>query len=86
MFYVYLLRSMKNGSLYIGHTNNLSRRLLEHNSGANQSTKNRGPFDLVYYEAYKALEDAKHREEMLKLFGRALGGLKRRIKFSLSAN
>lgn len=84
MFYVYALKSKKDGKLYIGYTNDLKRRVEEHNSGKNISTKFRRPFELVYYEAYKSEDDAKHREDMLKLFGRALGGLKRRIKLSLN--
>lgn len=84
MFYVYILKSEKDGKLYIGYSNNLKRRLEEHNSGSNTSTKSRRPFELIYYEAYKSEGDAKHREDMLKLFGRALGGLKRRIKLSLN--
>ncbi len=83
MFYVYILKSKKDSKLYIGYTNNLKRRIEEHNSGGNESTKLRRPFELIYYEAYKSEDDAKHREDMLKLFGRALGGLKRRIKSSL---
>lgn len=83
MFYVYLLRSKKDKELYIGYTNDLRRRFEEHNSGMNRSTKSRRPFELIYYEAYKFQGDAKRREENLKLFGRALGGLKRRISKSL---
>jgi len=83
MFYVYILKSKKDGKLYVGYTNDLKRRTEEHNSGKNISTKSRRPFELVYYEAYKSKDDAKRREDMLKLFGRALGGLKRRIKSSL---
>lgn len=83
MFYVYILKSNKDNKLYIGYTNSLKRRIQEHNSGGNTSTKFRRPLDLIYYEAYKSEGDAKHREKMLKLFGRALGGLKRRIKLSL---
>lgn len=85
MFFVYVLKSMKDGKLYFGFTNDLRRRLSEHNSGQNRSTKGRKPLYLVYYEAYRSEEDAKEREEMLKLFGRALGGLKRRIKRSLES-
>lgn len=84
MFYVYVLRSKKDKQLYIGYTNDLKRRIEEHNSGKNTSTKYRRPFELIYYEAYKLKEDAEHREDMLKLFGRALGGLKRRIRSSLN--
>lgn len=86
MFYVYILRSKKDKNLYVGFTNDLRRRLQEHNSGLNRSTKHRRPFGLIYYEAYKSENDAKKREENLKLFGRALGGLKRRISSSLSLN
>lgn len=83
MFYVYILKSKKDNKLYIGYTNNLRKRLEEHNSKKNRSTKSRTPFELIYYEAYKNQEDAQKREEMLKLFGRTLGGLKRRISKSL---
>ena len=85
MFYVYILRSKKDGRLYIGFTNDLKRRVGEHNSGENRSTKSGVPFELIYYEAYKSREDAEKREKMLKLFGRALGGLKRRIHTSLES-
>ncbi len=84
MFYVYILKSKKDNKLYIGYTDNLKRRMEEHNSGGNKSTKFRRPLELIYYEAYKSEDDTKHREDMLKLFGRALGGLKRRIKLSLN--
>ena len=85
MFFVYILRSKKDKKLYIGFTKDLKHRIQEHNSGLNKSTKFRRPFELIYYEAYKSEEDAKEREEMLKLFGRALGGLKRRISSSLES-
>ncbi|HEY4479722.1 MAG TPA: GIY-YIG nuclease family protein [Candidatus Paceibacterota bacterium] len=79
MFYVYILRSKRDRGLYIGYTNDLRRRVKEHNSGSTRSTKARKPFELVYYEAYKSQRDAKHREKALKLFGRARESLKRRL-------
>ena len=85
MFYVYILRSEKDDNLYTGYTNDLKRRLVEHNSGKNTSTKSRKPFTLIYYEAYKSKEDATHREKMLKEYGKSLGGLKRRIGRSLKS-
>jgi putative endonuclease len=85
MFYAYLLRSKKDNKLYIGFTNDLRRRLKEHNSGKNKSTSYRRPLELVYYEAYKSEQDARQREKNLKLFGKALGGLKRRINLSLES-
>ncbi len=51
-YYVYVLRSLKDGNLYIGMTNNLSRRLYEHNLGYKGSTKSRAPFKLIYKEEY----------------------------------
>jgi len=83
MFYVYVIKSKKDKKLYTGYTNDLKRRFNEHNSGFNRSTKGRGPFELIYYEAYKAKQDAVHREKMLKLRAKALGQLKRRLKYSL---
>ncbi len=83
MYYVYILKSQKDNNLYYGSTNDLRRRLLEHNKGANKSTKGRKPFDLRYYEAYFKEEDARGREFSLKKDGRALAQLKRRLKRSL---
>jgi len=83
MFYVYLIRSKKDKKRYTGCTNNLKRRFNEHNSGFSKCTKGRGPFELMYYEAYRAKQDAVHREKMLKLRAKPLGQLKRRLQYSL---
>lgn len=79
MFFVYILKSIKDNKWYIGYTNNLKRRIEEHNSGKSLSTKPRVPFRLVYYEAYISEKDAKHREYNLKLRARALAQLKKRL-------
>ncbi|MEK7558439.1 MAG: GIY-YIG nuclease family protein [Patescibacteria group bacterium] len=79
MFYVYILKSKKDGNLYTGSTNNLRKRLEEHNSKKVFSTKIRVSFELIYYEAYKSELDARKREHNLKLRANALTGLKRRI-------
>ena len=84
MFYIYLLQSQKDKELYIGFTNNLERRLKEHNNGLVTSTKLRKPFELIYVEGYKVEEDARHRESNLKLKSRAFAQLKKRIINSLS--
>lgn len=84
MFYVYILQSKQDHKLYICYTDDLKRRFKEHNSGENTSTKHRRPFMLVYYEAYRSKDDAINREQMLKLRGRALGGLKRRMQKSVA--
>ena len=83
MFYVYILKSKKDNNLYYGSTNDLRRRLLEHNTGKVQSTKSRRPFELKYYEAYFNEADARNRESSLKKDGRALAQLKIRITKSL---
>jgi len=79
MYYVYLLRSKKNNKLYFGYTNNLKRRVEEHNKGLSISTKPYAPWELIYYEAFKDQELAEIREKNLKYFGKAYGQLKRRI-------
>ena len=83
MYYVYLLKSKKDDSIYIGYTNNLKRRLDEHNDGLSQFTKSRRPFELVYYEAYKAQTDAEVREKRLKLHAQGKVQLKLRLRHSL---
>lgn len=83
MYYLYIIKSQRDGTLYIGQTNNLKRRLFEHNNGRSKYTKSHGPFTLKYYEAYTNEEDAKQREISLKLNGRALFVLKKRISKSL---
>lgn len=83
MFYVYVLKSKKDDSLYIGYTDDLKRRFKEHNDKKNVSTKHRAPFQLAYYEAYKSKADAKHRESMLKYFAGATTHLKKRLRNSL---
>ena len=85
MFYVYILRSTQDHDLYLGSTNNLRRRFEEHNKGKVYSTKLRIPFELIYYEAYKAEKDAREREHNLKLRAKAFGQLKGRISHSLFA-
>lgn len=78
MFYVYVIKSLKDNKLYVGYTNNLKNRFNEHNKGLVNSTKARKPFKLLYYEACNILEDAVKREKALKTgYGRAY--LKRRI-------
>jgi len=83
MFYAYILRSLKDNNLYMGSTNDLKKRMADHNAGKVFSTKTRMPFELIYYEAYKAESDARRREKNLKLRANALGQLKRRMADSL---
>ncbi len=83
MNYVYVLKSTIDNELYIGSTNDLKRRLREHNTGKSFSTSWRGPFELIYYEAYKNLKDAREREKALKLRGNSRKHLINRISRSL---
>ena len=83
MFYLYLLKSKKDNSLYLGFAPNLKVRLLKHNQGLVQSTKNLRPWELIYYEAYKSKMDALIREKRLKQFKKGYASLKGRIKNSL---
>ena len=79
MFYNYVLESLKGGHLYIGFTNDLKRRLIEHNEGLNFSTKRYKPWKIVYYEACLDKDDAVRREKYLKTTqGNRL--MKRRLK------
>lgn len=79
MFYTYLLQSQKDKKFYTGYTADLRKRFQEHNAGRNFSTKNRGPFELIYYEACLNEDDAKAREKFLKS-GHGKRYLKNRLK------
>ena len=83
VFYTYILKSTKDNNLYTGYTNNLDRRLQEHNKGRVPSTKTRKPFELIYFEGYKSEKDARSREKNLKLRSQAFTQLKKRISDSL---
>ena len=82
--YVYILRSKKDGRWYSGCTGDLRKRLREHNSGAFESwTKGRGPFEIIYYEAYRNVKDAFTREKQIKS-GPGKEYVRRRLKRFLS--
>jgi putative endonuclease len=66
MFTVYVLKSLKNGRLYTGSTNDLERRLVEHNSGKSKYTKSTAPFELLYTEEYPTRIEAYSREMFFK--------------------
>lgn len=79
MFYVYVLKSDKDDNFYIGSTNDLKKRISEHNNGKVPSTRPRRPFHLVYYEAYGKEILARKGESLLKLRGQARRWLFERI-------
>ena len=66
MFYVYILKSLKDYKLYIGFSEDIVKRIKDHNSGSNKSTKNRRPLKLIYYEGHLSKEDALRREKYFK--------------------
>lgn len=78
-YYVYILRSLKDGKNYTGYTKNLKLRFEQHQSGQVESTKDRKPLILIYYEACLNQQDATHREKYLKThYGKMF--LKNRLK------
>lgn len=64
--YVYILKSVNKDFIYVGFTTDLKRRFQEHNDQEELSTKHYAPFELIHYEAYKNINDAKRREGYLK--------------------
>ena len=71
-YYVYILASQPNGTLYIGMTNNIARRVWEHRQGLVEGfTKRYNVHRLVYCESFARLIDAIQREKRLKKWNRA---------------
>ena len=82
-FYVYVLLSEADRNFYVGYTNNLSKRVDQHNQGKVNSTKNRVPLKLVYWEGCLNQQDATSREKYLKTaWGKRY--IKNRLKFYLT--
>jgi len=70
--YVYILTNDRKTVLYIGVTNDLRRRLIEHKSGNSDSfTKKYNVYNLVYYEEFTSVDEAISREKQLKNWNRA---------------
>lgn len=82
-YYTYVLKSIKNGKLYTGTTNNLKQRLNQHDKGLGRSTRNMRPLKLIYVEACLNKEDAYHREKYLKS-GMGKRYIRNRIKGGLT--
>jgi putative endonuclease len=83
MYYVYILKSLKDNGLYIDFTANLKKRFEEHNNRKTISTKSRIPFKLIYYESFVDKTDARKRELELKNNGQQREFLMKRIGNSL---
>lgn len=70
-YYIYILASQKNGTLYIGVTNDLERRVLEHKQKINEGfTSKYDVTRLVYFESFQYINDAILREKRLKKWNR----------------
>jgi len=70
-YYVYIMTNKNKTVLYIGVTNNLQRRVYEHESGLNQGFSNKyNCHYLIYYEHFLSIEDAIEREKELKKWRR----------------
>ena len=71
-FYVYILASQRNSTLYVGVTNDLARRITEHKSGLVPGfTKQYGVNQLVYFEEHASILEAREREHRMKRWQRA---------------
>ena len=66
MYYTYILKSLASERYYIGQTGDLELRLQSHNENLVKSTKNRGPWEIVYFEEYETRSQAMQRERYLK--------------------
>jgi putative endonuclease len=83
MYYVYVILSKSDKQFYTGFTRDMQNRFREHNTGRVSSTKERGPFELIYYEACLNEQDSLAREKYLKS-GMGKRYLKNRLKRFLS--
>ncbi|HEY9178678.1 MAG TPA: GIY-YIG nuclease family protein [Flavipsychrobacter sp.] len=68
MYFVYILKSLKDGKYYIGSSGDAQARLRFHNAGLQRSTKNRVPFVLVHVEEYATKAEALAREKQIKSY------------------
>ncbi|HNQ31368.1 MAG TPA: GIY-YIG nuclease family protein [Candidatus Woesebacteria bacterium] len=66
MHFVYILKSTKDHTHYIGYTKDVYGRLKTHNAGKVRCTKGHAPYILVYREEHNSLRDAKNREKYIK--------------------
>jgi len=66
MYFVYILKSLSQQKSYVGITDNLERRLQEHNGGQSIYTKKYRPWVMIYHESYDTIQKAREREKYLK--------------------
>jgi putative endonuclease len=66
LYYVYAIKSLTRNYIYVGLTNNIERRILQHNKGENRTTKAYMPFIMIYSEKFETRNDARTKERYLK--------------------
>ena len=66
MYFIYAIKSCDRNYIYVGLTNDLNRRIKEHQKGYNKTTKAYRPFNLIYSEELNTREEARRREKYLK--------------------
>jgi putative endonuclease len=66
MYYTYVLLSLRDNKYYIGQTNDVKSRFIKHQKGLVNSTKNRRPLKLLFYESFDTRADAMKHEKFLK--------------------
>lgn len=62
MYFIYILKSLKDGRTYVGYSSDVEKRLVEHNKGKVSATKNRRPLEVLYKERFSTILEAKNRE------------------------
>ena len=65
-YFLYIIQSDKDGTYYVGSTQDIKDRLARHNQGRSNYTRNRGPWEVVYFEEYSRRVDAVKREKAIK--------------------
>lgn len=84
MYYVYVLKSKKDGRFFIGHTGDLHRRISSHKNGQVAATRDQIPLEVIYYEACTDKRDALKRESYLRgTYGHRY--IENRLKYHLSS-
>ncbi|HAX50282.1 MAG TPA: excinuclease ABC subunit C [Bacteroidetes bacterium] len=67
-YFTYIIQSESTEKLYIGQTNNIQNRLLQHNSDISLSTKNKGPWKILFVKGFESRTEAILPEKKLKAF------------------
>ncbi len=65
-YFVYILKSLKDSTFYIGFTSNLGKRLTEHNKGKCKYTKGHIPYKIIHFETFDIKKKAKQQEKYIK--------------------